>query len=262
MSDESIPPAPAAVELEAAIVELRARCAAARRVTVMIGAGASAEVGVPTFRGSGGLWDGARIEELATPEAFAKDPLRVSQWYAERRARLAEIAPGPVHHALAALEAEVAGRGGRFLLISQNVDGLHRRAGVRAYVDLHGTLLLDRCTRCAREIEVALDASRVLPPRCEACGALLRPAVVWFGEALSMRDWERAASAASSCELFLSVGTSAVVEPAASLARLAVAHGARLFEINPEETPASSRAERALRAPAGVVLPRLLLPAT
>jgi NAD-dependent deacetylase len=245
-------------ELREAILELRAECARAKKIAVMIGAGASAEVGVPTFRGAGGLWNGLRAEELATPQAFARDPLRVSTWYAERRATLAAIEPGPAHFALAALERAVTARGGRFLLISQNVDGLHRRAGVRSYVDLHGTLLLDRCSRCSRERAVELGSSRELPPRCAACGALERPAVVWFGEALSPQDWELAAAAASASELFLAVGTSAVVEPAASLARLAVAHGARFFELNLEETPNSASAQRTLRAPAGAVLPLLV----
>lgn len=240
------------------------RCAAARRLAVLCGAGLSAGSGVPTFRGADGLWRRHRPEELASPEAFARDPLLVWQWYAERQAAIARCAPNAGHAALAAL----LGDGREALVATQNVDGLQQRACAAAGVDpagrlleLHGCLWIRRCTGCGAEDRRAeplrVDAPADLPC-CASCGALERPGVVWFGEALDMALLQHAARAAQACDVFLVAGTSGVVEPAASLARIASRAGACVIEVNPDETPLSACADLALRAPSEDALPRVL----
>jgi NAD-dependent deacetylase len=225
----------------------------ARSVTVLTGAGVSAESGVPTFRGPGGLWNNHRPEDLATPQAFARDPQLSWQWYDWRRQRVAAVQPNPGHHALAELE----GRGQEFALITQNVDGLHRAAGSRNVIELHGSIWRLRCTECKREEENRTVPLPALPPRC-ACGGLQRPAVVWFGEALPAAAIERAARAAKRCDVFLVCGTSAVVYPAAALPQRALAAGAKVVEINLEATPFSDAAHVSLRGKSGEILPRLV----
>jgi NAD-dependent deacetylase len=220
---------------------------------VFTGAGVSRESGIPTFRDAGGLWEGVDPMEVATPEAFDEDPGRVWRFYDARRRQAAAIRPNAAHRAIAAIEAT----GRPFLLATQNVDGLHELAGSRAMVRLHGSLWQLRCTSCGRRSDdrrVPLDP---LPPRC-ACGGLLRPDVVWFGEALPMVAFGRAERAARNAALCLVVGTSSLVEPAAGIPRIARASGAYVVEINPEATPLSPLAGERFAGAAGVILPELL----
>ncbi|MCB0216631.1 MAG: NAD-dependent deacylase [Chloroflexi bacterium] len=230
----------------------------ARGIVVLTGAGVSAESGIPTFREAGsGRWAGVDPETVATRTAFRRDPQRVWDWYAERRARIDRAQPNPAHRALVELER----RSAAFLLVTQNVDGLHRAAGSRALIELHGNIHRLRCfdeDRALTESEAAAGDGTERPPRCPRCGGRLRPDVVWFGEPLDPRSLERVWRALGSCDLFLSVGTSGWVEPAASLAREAGARGARLVEINPEPTPLTSRVDHCLRGLAGDRLPRLV----
>lgn len=227
--------------------------AKAHRVVALTGAGVSAESGIPVFRGAGGLWQQHRPEDLATPEAFARNPRLVWEWYDWRRARVAAATPNPAHLALVALEQSLSG----FTLITQNVDGLHDRAGSRHMLKLHGDLWWLRCTGCGKEgrnTEVPLSD---LPPRC-ACGALMRPAVVWFGEALPSEALRAASEAATQAQVFLVIGTSALVQPAASLPLLARQHGARVVEINRERTALSAYVDISLCGAAGELLPQLV----
>jgi NAD-dependent deacetylase len=227
--------------------------AEAERVVVLTGAGISAESGVPTFRGAGGLWRQHRPEDLATPEAFARGPRLVWDWYDWRRARVAKAEPNPGHMALAQLERRVPD----FTLITQNVDGLHQRAGSRRVLKLHGDIWTLHCLGCGLE-ETNHDVPlREIPPRC-SCGGLFRPGVVWFGEALPADVLRHAMEAAAHAQVFLVVGTSAVVQPAASLPLLAQQNGAKLVEVNLEETPLSAQADASFWGKAGELLPRLL----
>lgn len=225
----------------------------AREVAVLTGAGISAESGVPTFRGPEGLWKQFRPEELATPEAFTRDPLLVWQWYDWRRQKIAAVAPNAGHRALVELEQARQW----FALITQNVDGLHDLAGSRNVLKVHGDIWQLRCTRCRREWTDRRAPLPELPPRC-ACGGMARPGVVWFGESLPPGVWARSEEAAGRCGVFLVVGTSAVVYPAAGLVPLARHAGARVVEINREETPMSSLCDASLRGNAGEILPALI----
>ena len=222
-------------------------------ILVLTGAGVSAESGLATFRGPGGLWEGRNPVELATPEAFESDPETVWRFYAWRRGCAAAAVPNPAHRALAALERVREG----FLLVTQNVDGLHERAGSRRIVRLHGSLWRVRCTAENQEHD---DTDPLLgetgPPNC-SCGGLLRPAVVWFGESLPPEALSRAERAAREASLVLVAGTSSMVYPAAALPDVARAAGAYVVEINPEPTPLSSRVDERIGAPAGRVLPEL-----
>jgi len=220
---------------------------------VLTGAGVSRESGIATFREAGGLWEGVDPAEVATPEAFARDPRRVWCFYDARRRQGAQASPNPAHRAIASLEET----GRPFLLATQNVDGLHERAGSRAMVRLHGSLWRVRCTGCGDEWEDDRPAIDPLPPAC-ACGAILRPAVVWFGEALPQQAFAQAQAMARRASLCLVVGTSAVVYPAAALPEAALAAGAYVVEINPEPTPLSPFASEVLAGPAGEILPALL----
>jgi NAD-dependent deacetylase len=225
----------------------------ASSIAVLTGAGISAESGVPTFRDAQtGLWQSYRPEDLATPEAFDRDPELVWRWYAWRRELISGVEPNEGHRALAELERLVP----RFTLATQNVDGLHRRAGSRNVLELHGDISR---TICSRE-RVAVDPQGLVgePPVCPGCGAYLRPDVVWFGEALPVEAFETAQEEARESYLFLSVGTSSLVQPAASLPQAALSVGATVVEVNPEPTPLTSQADYALRGPAGDVLPALL----
>jgi len=220
---------------------------------VLTGAGVSRESGIATFREAGGLWEGVDPAEVATPEAFGRDPHRVWRFYDARRRQGATARPNPAHVAIAALEES----GRPFLLATQNVDGLHERAGSRSMVRLHGSLWRVRCTACGDEWEDDRPAIEPLPPTCP-CGALLRPAVVWFGEALPQEAFAQAQAMARRAALCLVVGTSALVYPAAALPEEALAAGAYVVEINPEPTPLSPFASEVLSGPAGEVLPALL----
>lgn len=225
-------------------------------MTVMTGAGVSAASGVPTFRGADGLWRNFKPETLATPEAFARDPKLVWEWYDWRRQKIAACTPNAAHHVLASWSARFP----NFTLITQNVDGLHEAAGTRDVVRLHGSIWEVLCWRgCAssppRWRDDTVPGSEI-PPRCPHCGDLIRPGVVWFGEALDPAAVSRAA-AASDCEVFITVGTSSVVYPAAGCIDIARRHGAFTVEINPDVTPATTAVDLAIRGPAEVVLPEI-----
>jgi NAD-dependent deacetylase len=239
--------------LPAGLDDARLRQAlASRNVTCLTGAGISAESGIPTFRGADGLWKKFRPEELAKIDAFLANPQLVWEWYRFRRDSMAQSLPNAGHRALAQWQAKI----GSFHLITQNVDGLHQKAGSHDVVELHGNIWRDRCLDCGRR----RDASTALEPgvpRC-ACGGTMRPDVVWFGEALPEEALDQASTWAEECELFLSVGTSAVVQPAAGLPMLAKRNGACLLEVNPEPTPLSGAADFTCFDAAGTVLPRLL----
>ena len=239
---------------------LIARLASAKDVAVLTGAGISAESGVPTFRDPDGLWQQFRPEELANVEAFLRNPVLVQGWYAHRRTVVEEVQPNPGHHALAELEILICERGGNFLLATQNVDGLHSRAGSEHILELHGTLTRSYCIDCGRpasEDELsAIESGKTAA--CPECGGLLRPDVVWFGEMLPEGAMEYAAEAAATCDVFLSVGTSAVVYPAAGLPLIARENGAYVAEINPQRSDIASRLSEHVRGKAGEVLPQLL----
>lgn len=225
----------------------------ARRLAVLSGAGISAESGLATFRGAGGLWEGQRVEDVATPQAFARDPLLVWRFYNARRANLATVRPNPGHVALVAIEDRL---GEHFTLVTQNVDGLHQAAGNRNVLEIHGSIRRVRCTGCQRTSDRATESLPDLPT-CAECQSLLRPDVVWFHEALPQDIWARAEAAVRGCDCFLVIGTSAVVYPAAGLICVAQDHGARVIEINLAETDASGSVDISLRGPSGVILPEL-----
>jgi NAD-dependent deacetylase len=241
-------------ENDAALDQAAELVRAAKRLAVLTGAGISAESGVPTFRGAGGLWEGHRVEEVACPEAFARDPLLVWRFYNLRRKALRTIEPNDGHRALAALEARL---GSGFTLITQNIDGLHARAGNRNVLEVHGRLSRVKCSRC-RYVEDRPGVELPELPECPACGALLRPDVVWFGELLPPSIWQAAVEATTRCDCFLVVGTSAQVYPAAGLIQQAQQAGAAVIECNTEETPASVLADVVLRGPSGRMLPEVV----
>lgn len=225
----------------------------ARRIAVLTGAGISAESGVPTFRGPEGLWRTFKPEELATPAAFARDPKLVWEWYDWRRALISKVEPNAGHIALAALEDRTPD----FTLITQNVDGLHERAGSNRVVRIHGSIWRVRCVDCGAENTDDRVPLPVLPPRC-GCGELVRPCVVWFGEPLPRKEWAAAERAVTQCDLLLVIGTSAQVYPAASLIPMAMQAKARVIEINPEDSPLSGVTDLWLRGKAGEILPQLI----
>ncbi len=227
---------------------------AARHVAVLTGAGISAESGLPTFRDPmTGLWARYRPEDLATPEAFRRNPRLVWEWYEWRRTLVAAARPNPGHLALAEMARRVPG----FSLLTQNVDGLHQRAGSRDVVELHGNITRSRCFD--RDHPAApLPEGAEVPPRCPQCGSLLRPDVVWFGEALPAAALAATRKALESCDLFFSVGTSGTVQPAASFADRARSNGAVVAVVNPDVSPFVSRAEFLLQGPSGTILPALL----
>ena len=225
-------------------------------MAVLTGAGISAESGLPTYRGATGLWAGFSMKEFASPEGFAHDPQKVWGWHDERRMALAAVRPNAGHLALAELERRVNARGGQFALATQNVDGLHQAGGSKNVLELHGTILAVKCSRCERRREIGFEPITGVP-RC-SCGAMMRPDIVWFGEMLPEAVWQSAFHAAAACDVFLTVGTSAVVYPAASLIEIAAAGGAKTVEVNLERTAASSSVDIALTGKAGDILPALL----
>lgn len=232
----------------------------AQRICVLTGAGVSRESGVPTFREADGLWNKFRPEELANVNAFITNPERVWEWYAWRRDLMARVQPNPGHHALAELETMKEA----FVLITQNVDNLHRLAGSRDVVELHGNIQRNKCHHCGHifqpdDPEASFSFIKGELPRCPVCKeGLLRPDVVWFGEMLPEDAIERAWKETERCDLFLSVGTSAVVYPAAMLPQVAKGAGATLVEINPVQTELSYLADIVVREPSGVALPRIV----
>jgi len=241
--------------MEQQVRALASRLRGARTLTVMTGAGVSTASGVPTFRGAEGLWRTFRPEDLATPDAFARDPALVWEWYSWRRAKVASCRPNAAHEVIARWSHDPARH---VRVITQNVDDLHLRAGTRELIRLHGSLWETRCfNECAAGVRAWRDeelAERDRLPRCPHCGGLARPAVVWFGESLDANDVERASQAAS-CDVFLTVGTSAIVYPAAGFARVAQTRGAFTAEINLEPTPASPLVDLSILGAAEAVLP-------
>lgn len=229
--------------------------ATAKHVAVLTGAGVSAESGVPTFRDAQtGLWAKYDPMQLATPEAFLRDAQTAWDWYRWRRRLVSEVAPNPGHEAIAALADRVS----RLTLVTQNVDGLHQRAGSVDVIEFHGNLFEDKCAGCeVREPAVPSEHGDP-PPRCELCGEVRTPGVVLFGEEIPASVLERAQLAATDCDVFLVVGTSSWVYPAAGLADTARGFGATIIEINTEATPLSETADHVLRGPSGQILPALL----
>jgi len=226
----------------------------AERLAVLTGAGVSQESGLRTFRDAQtGLWALYKPEDLASPQAFARDPKLVWDWYAWRREALKGVRPNAGHYALVELEKKIP----EFTLITQNVDGLHRMAGSRNILELHGNIQHVRCSECGTFTETWEDEGESVP-RCGECGGLLRPDVVWFGEPLPRQELEAAVTAARSCQVFFSIGTSGVVQPAASLAFAAHNKGALVVEINAEPTPLTPKTDYVFHGRSGEVLPALL----
>ncbi len=228
----------------------------ARSIGVLTGAGVSAESGIATFRDAQtGLWSQFRPEDLATPEAFERDPELVWKWYAWRREQVANAEPNAGHVALAALQQLKTTH-----IVTQNVDGLHQRGGARDVIELHGSIMRTLCHRTGKAVEDSYLATQTAlpPPSPHHPNGLCRPGVVWFGEALPGVALERAFEIAEASDVFISAGTSTVVEPAASLPLVAKRAGAFLIEINPAQTPLSPHCDAALLGPAGEVLPRLV----
>jgi NAD-dependent deacetylase len=235
--------------------------AQARRVVIFTGAGVSAESGIPTFRDSlTGLWQRFDAASLATPEAFSADPALVWGWYEWRRSAVGRARPNPAHVAVAAIEARLPGT----VVITQNVDDLHERAGSAEPIHLHGSLFAPRCSTCGRPAQPTgpadepADGRRLPPPRCTTCTGLVRPGVVWFGESLPEAALRRAAEAAASCDLLLTIGTSGLVYPAAELPHTAARAGATILQINPKPTPLDEIATRNLHGPAAHLLPEIV----
>jgi NAD-dependent deacetylase len=226
----------------------------AESICVLTGAGVSAESGVPTFRSAGGLWEKFSPEDLARFESFIRNPDLVWEWYNYRKKVLSEVAPNEGHVALARMQDLVPD----FTLVTQNVDGLHARAGSRNVVELHGNITRSYCIQCKLFAGEEEQATFDRTPKCRTCGGLLRPDVVWFGELLPAGAFEKAMEAAHRCDVFLSVGTSGVVYPAASIPLAARSAGAYVVEINPEYTDLSPRMNETILGPSGKVLPHLV----
>jgi NAD-dependent deacetylase len=238
------------------IERIKQRVSKAQAITVLTGAGISADSGIPTFRGEDGLWRNFRAEDLATPEAFARNPNLVWEWYDWRRGLIATKAPNAGHHALVEMERLCE----RFTLITQNVDGFHALAGNRNLVELHGNIWKVRCTQCGI-VSVNRDVPIQILPYCQAsnssCGGLLRPHIVWFGEALDQQDIQKSVAALQSCDVMLVIGTSGMVWPAASFAETAKSAGAFVVEINPHPSAQSHLMDEVLTGRASEILPRL-----
>lgn len=224
------------------------------RIVILAGAGMSAESGVPTFRGADGLWRNFKPEELASPDAFNRDPKLVWEWYNWRRDTIGKCRPNPAHLAVAQLQRIV---GDRAILVTQNVDGLHRDAGTARYLEVHGCIWDVCCSRCGLKGEYRDIPNDTLPPKC-GCGGLVRPNVVWYGEALPEKVLNSAFRAAGECKVMLVIGTSAVVYPIAYLPNVAKENGAYIIEVNLERTPISAIADEVIIAPAGKAVPGLL----
>jgi len=229
----------------------------ADRVAVLTGAGISAESGIPTFRDPGGIWEKFEPQELANVEAFLENPELVQGWYRHRRQVVEDAEPNEGHRALVRLEEHVD----LVTTITQNVDDLHNRAGSSEVVELHGNITRNYCTDCEQDVDAArIDAAIEdgQPATCPECEGLVRPDVVWFGEMLPPDAMDRASEATTTCDVFLSVGTSTVVYPAARLPMLAKEAGAYVVEVNPDRTPISGNVDEYLAGPAGEVLPAIL----
>lgn len=233
------------------IVDARKLIADMPNITVLTGAGISAESGIPTFRGEDGLWKNFRPEDIATPQAFLNDPKLVWDWYEWRRKIIKEAKPNAGHFALVELEKQLS----NFTLITQNIDGLHRISGSISITELHGNLWQVRCTMCGlieQNYEVPL---RELPPNCRQCKSIARPNVVWFGEIIPMSIIDKCLIAIESCQIILIIGTSGVVEPAASMGLIAKQTGKTVIEINLDVTPNSGLYDLSIRGKSGDILP-------
>jgi len=244
------------MDADSTIAQLARRITPESRITVLTGAGVSAASGVPTFRGPGGLWKDYRPEQLATADAFQRDPHLVWEWYNWRREVVSKCEPNAAHHALAAWSRRFPG----FRLITQNVDGLHERAGTQHVVRFHGSIwevsCWSRCPSSPRRWRDDTVPFRIIPPVCCYCGGLIRPGVVWFGEGIDPEVMV-ASVEATRCDLFITAGTSAVVHPAAGLVYQAKEYGAFTVEINPDATPASEEVDLVIRSGAETALPQV-----
>jgi NAD-dependent deacetylase len=226
----------------------------ARSVVAFTGAGISAESGVPTFRSPDGIWSKFNPEELASMEGFLRNPTLVWEWYAHRKALMREVRPNPGHEALVRLETLVP----RVTVITQNIDGLHGRAGSRTVLELHGNIERNYCLSCGRPHSSEEIGAQEGPPHCVRCGGMVRPDVVWFGEQLPEEEWEDSVRSSGMADVFFSIGTSAVVYPAASLPLVALQGGAYLVEVNPEPTSLTPKVHEFLQGASGVVLPAIV----
>ena len=235
------------------ISRIRSRISTVSSIVVLTGAGISADSGVPTFRGEDGLWRRFRAEDLATPEAFRRDPVLVWEWYNWRREIIAIKNPNAAHHALVKLERQARS----FTLITQNVDGLHAKAGSKNITEIHGNIWKTRCTVCG-DVSHNFDVPITILPHCKKCNGLLRPHIVWFGESLDPADIKRSMDAMHTCEVLLVIGTSGIVQPAASFVSTAKGAGAYVVEINIEETPNSYLVDEVLVGRASDVVPLLI----
>jgi NAD-dependent deacetylase len=239
--------------------ELLATLRNARRVSVLTGAGISAESGVATFRDPDGLWAKFRPEELASMDGFLKNPPLVWEWYQARREVIDRVKPNAGHETLVKMQNYYEQEGGTFTLITQNVDRLHQAAGSRSVIELHGNIIENYCSHCKQphEYVYAVNPAQKEPPRCTYCGGMIRPAVVWFGEMLPVDALEAASEAACRCEVMFSIGTSAEVYPAAGLPLEAKRNGALFIEVNPNDTALTRYADVKISAPSGEALPAL-----
>ncbi len=235
------------------VIKIRKSLEGSKSLTVLTGAGVSADSGVPTFRGKDGLWKNFRAEELATPQAFERDPELVWEWYNMRREKLATISPNPAHHAIVDMEVKVKD----FTLITQNVDGLHEKSGSRNILELHGNIWKVRCTECDSVSDNHKVPIEILP-YCDDCGGLLRPHIVWFGEMLPGDVLSSANAALGKCDMMLIIGTSGLVQPAASMALIAKRAGAYVVEANLEATSNSDIADEIIIGRAAETIPALV----
>ena len=235
------------------ILDVRDRIQQAQSVTVLTGAGISADSSVPTFRGPEGLWKNFRPEDLASPDAFARDPKLVWEWYNWRRELLSTKRPNAAHEALVQLEVQIPD----FWVITQNVDGLHHSAGTQNLSELHGNIWKVRCTVC-NQVSENTEIPLLFPPTCSTCEGLLRPHIVWFGESLEPTIIEHSHAALQRCDMLLIIGTSGVVYPAASFASIAKDHGAFVVELNLDPTPHSSGVDVSFQGRAKELVPLLL----
>lgn len=226
----------------------------ARSVWFLTGAGVSAESGIPTFRDKGGLWEGNDPRDLATREAFRRNPGLVTRFYHRRRTQVAHCDPNPAHDAIASLQCTH-----NAALVTQNVDGLHQRAGSEDVIELHGTLWQDRCDECGKAVAVSpseyVEENSMGPAACIECGGLMRPAVVWFGEALPAEPLRRVDELVKTRDVLVIVGTSLTVYPAAGFAEIAKRYHTRIIEMNIEPTPLTPLADVVIQGPAGLILP-------
>ncbi len=234
--------------------KLLKRLEKAYSVAVLTGAGISAASGVPTFRGKDGIWKKFKPEELANYNAFVKNPKLVWEWYEWRRSLIKNVRPNPAHYALVDLENMYKD----FAVITQNVDNLHSLAGSNKVIELHGNIMRNKCIECDKPFEGDFDPGKEIP-KCPACKGMIRPDVVWFGENLPENQISAAQELAMRCEVFFSIGTSSLVEPAASLPYMAKGNGAYLVEINIEETPLTGSVNEFFQGSADKILPELIV---